>query len=238
MVFLRIVIILAVLIIALLSLNLKIFLKYDGTICLRVGIGPVVLNILPKKEKKLRLRDFTYDKYYANLEKKKKKQLKKAEKKKKKHKSDEPKSDAPAESGNSEDKLFTVSSVLDFISSEFPKAISKLKINIKKLIITVGGSDAAKIALSYGKVEAAVSLIIELLDNKTKLSPIKEGTVMVYADFLSEKTTVNFDFSVKISIGSILGIAIGVVVWFIKNKFASDAEKISHTANNTDMKTA
>ena len=56
MVFLWIVIILAVLIIALLSLNFKLYLKFDGTTHIRAGIGPVVFTLLPQKKKKIRLR--------------------------------------------------------------------------------------------------------------------------------------------------------------------------------------
>lgn len=52
MVFLWIVIILAVLIIALLSLNFKLYLKFDGTTHIRAGIGPVVFTLLPQKKKR------------------------------------------------------------------------------------------------------------------------------------------------------------------------------------------
>lgn len=89
MVFLWIVIILAVLIIALLSLNFKLYLKFDGTTHIRAGIGPVVFTLLPQKKKKIRLRDYTYERYKKNLEKKRKKQLKKAEKLEKKRKAEE-----------------------------------------------------------------------------------------------------------------------------------------------------
>ena len=61
MVFLWIVIILAVLIIALLSLNFKLYLKIDGTTHIRAGVGPVVFTLLPQKKKKIRLRDYTYE---------------------------------------------------------------------------------------------------------------------------------------------------------------------------------
>ena len=91
----------------------------------------------------------------------------------------------------------------------------------------VGGNDAAKIALDYGKLEAAVSLLMELLDNKTRLSKIKEGTVLVYADFLAEKTTVELDISVKISGFSIVGLALSSLVWLIKSKFKADAANVN-----------
>lgn len=231
MVFLWIVIILAVLIIALLSLNFKLYLKFDGTTHIRAGIGPVVFTLLPQKKKKIRLRDYTYERYKKNLEKKRKKHLKKAEKLEKKRKSEELKKKADEAAKDKtetpEEKLFTLSSLLSFAAEQFPKAVSKLKIGVKKLIVKVGGNDAAKIALDYGKLEAAVSLLMELLDNKTRLSKIKEGTVLVYADFLAEKTTVELDISVKISGFSIVGLALSSIVWLIKSKFKADAASLN-----------
>lgn len=104
MVFLWIVIVLAVLIIALLSLNFKLYLKIDGTTHIRAGVGPVVFILLPKKKKKVRLKDYTYKKYKRNLEKKRKKQLKKAEKLDKKRKADELKK-KPAEAAKDKTEL-------------------------------------------------------------------------------------------------------------------------------------
>ena len=219
MVFLWIVIILAVLIIALLSLNFKLYLKFDGTTHIRAGIGPVVFTLLPQKKKKIRLRDYTYERYKKNLEKKRKAE----ELKKKADEAAKDKTETP------EEKLFTLSSLLSFAAEQFPKAVSKLKIGVKKLIVKVGGNDAAKIALDYGKLEAAVSLLMELLDNKTRLSKIKEGTVLVYADFLAEKTTVELDISVKISGFSIVGLALSSLVWLIKSKFKADAASLNKT---------
>lgn len=231
MVFLWIVIVLAVLIIALLSLNFKLYLKIDGTTHIRAGVGPVVFSLLPKKKKKIRLKDYTYKRYKKNLEKKRKKQLKKAEKLDKKRKADELKKNADEAAKDKtetpEEKLFTLSSLLEFAAEQFPKAVSKLKINVKKLIVKVGGNDAAKIALDYGKLEAAVSLLMELLDNKTRLSKIKEGSVIVYADFLAVKTTIELDISVKIRGFSIVGLALSSLVWLIKSKFKADASSVN-----------
>lgn len=231
MVFLWIVIVLAVLIIALLSLNFKLYLKIDGTTHIRAGVGPVVFSLLPKKKKKIRLKDYTYKRYKKNLEKKRKKQLKKAEKLDKKRKADELKKNADEAAKDKtetpEEKLFTLSSLLEFAAEQFPKAVSKLKINVKKLIVKVGGNDAAKIALDYGKLEAAVSLLMELLDNKTRLSKIKEGSVIVYADFLAVKTTIELDISVKIRGFSIVGLALSSLVWLIKSKFKADSSSVN-----------
>ena len=69
----------AVLIIALiLSLRVKVFLRLEDVLTLRAGLGPVVLRILPKKQKEIDLRDFTYEKHQKRLKKEQKKKSNKA----------------------------------------------------------------------------------------------------------------------------------------------------------------
>lgn len=87
------------------------------------------------EEEKIRLRDYTYERYKKNLEKKRKKQLKKAEKLEKKRKAEELKKKADEAAKDKtetpEEKLFTLSSLLSFAAEQFPKAVSKLKIGVK-----------------------------------------------------------------------------------------------------------
>ena len=56
-----------------LSLRIKVFLKLEDILTLRAGLGPIVLKLLPKKKKKINLRDFTYKKHQTRLEKERKK---------------------------------------------------------------------------------------------------------------------------------------------------------------------
>lgn len=222
MVFLRIVIVLAVLIIILLSMNLKLHLKISDTATVvRAGVGPIVLKLVPQRKKKLRLKDYTYKNFHKRLEKEKKKTEKKKKLTAEKKKTSELKqkvAEVSDSSNGSEEKLFSVSSVVELVTTEFPKLSSRLHINIKKLSVTVGGDDAANIAITYGRLEALIGAMLALLDENTSLKPLNDGAVNVQADFLSPKTKLELDASVRISVLSILKTAFAALVWLIKNK--------------------
>ena len=70
-----------------LSLRAKVFIAQTDTLRLRVGVGPVILTLIPQKRKNVKISDFTYKKHKKRLLAEKKKAARKAEKaeKKKKH---------------------------------------------------------------------------------------------------------------------------------------------------------
>ena len=57
------------------SLHLKVFIELEDKLKLRVGYGPVIITLSPKKKKKIKLSDFTYKKHQKRLEKERKKAL-------------------------------------------------------------------------------------------------------------------------------------------------------------------
>ncbi|MGN1410550.1 MAG: hypothetical protein ACI4XJ_10310 [Eubacteriales bacterium] len=222
MVVLWVILIIALLIALLLSLRVKLYIKVEDKAYIRAGVGPVVLTLTPKKHKKVKISDFTYEKHQKRLEKIKRKSEKKARKAAKKRKSDELKQKAESAASNEnttpENKLGEIIDLLKFICGEFPRLASRLHIRINRLYIVVGGGDAAETAVKYGKIQAAVSLLIELLDNKTLLSPIKEGDAAVFADFLQPKTKCEIDISLGISLYAVLKTGISALIWLIKSK--------------------
>lgn len=226
MVFLRVILIIALLIALLLSLRVKLYIRFTDNVCIRVGVGPVVFTLTPKKHKKVVISDFTYEKHQKRLEKEmrksERKTLKKARRAEKKRKSAELRQKAEAAASNEaaevENKLGEIIDLLTFICEEFPRLASRLHVGIKRLHIAVGGNDAAETALKYGKIQTAVSLLIELLDNKTKLYPIKKGDAVVYADFLLPRTRCEADISLKLSIYSLLRTGFSALIWLIKSK--------------------
>ena len=64
--------VIALLIFLLLMTNMKIRVASDGDITLKAGAGPVMLKLMPKKQKKVKLRRFTHRKYLALVEAEKK----------------------------------------------------------------------------------------------------------------------------------------------------------------------
>ncbi len=207
-----------------LSLRAKVFITQTDTLRLRFGVGPVILTLIPQKRKNVKISDFTYKKHKKRLLAEKKKAARKAEKAKKNKKHDklsgEIKKAEEQSGGSAGDKLSAVLEIVKFIFEEFPRLASYLKTEIRLLKISVGGDDAAGIAEKYGAVCALTSCLIELIDNKTSLKRMREDSVSVTADFLSEKTVIMIDISLKISIFSILRVGFHTLKWFISQKIS------------------
>lgn len=79
----------------------------------------------------------------------------------------------------------------------------KKRIRIDRLTLhyTAGGDDAAKTALTYGKLSGAAGMIVALLDNSFQ---VKQQEITMDVDFLAEKATVYLDVGLSIKIGQIL----------------------------------
>ena len=218
-----------------LSLRIKLRVKLDGSdFSLAVTVGGIKVFSFPKKEKKRkkpRLSAFSYEKHKKRLEKERLKAEKKAAKKaKKKSKSDKIKDKAAETAGKAKKSLGEkVTSVVDFVKfvlGEFPRLASYIRTEIKAAHITVGTGDAAKTAELYGGISAALSLLIELLDKRTRLRKIKQGAVSVSPDFLGEKTDARLDISLKITLFSVLRVGCHTLAWFIRKKVGEAAKQV------------
>ena len=220
------------------SLRIKVYILLEDELKVRAGLGPVVLTVVPSKPKKpLRAKDFTYKKHQKRLEEDRVRAAKKAEKAAKKKadkaaKAAEKKKQAeklakeaeaaannPDESRSS-DKLETILSLVSFGVGELGRLASWLHTDVKRLEVTVGGPDAASVALNYGRISAAAAILMELLDHKTALRHRPRRVVSVEADFLSEKTVFKADMSFKLRLVSFLRIAVHALVWFIRLKIS------------------
>ena len=217
------------------SLKIKVYLRLEDELRVRAGVGPVVLTLVPSKPKKpLREKDFTREKHEKRLEKDRAEARKKAEKaaRKKAEKAEKDRrkkeaaklaeaaktaADNPDES-NAASKIETILALVEFVLGELPKLASYFHTDIRRLDITVGGPDAAAVALNYGRICAASSLLLELLRNKTALRPRTNRDIAVRADFCAEKTVFRVDLSLKIRIFSFIRIGWHALVWFIGQK--------------------
>ena len=207
-----------------LSLRVQLYIRQTDELRLRAGVGPVVITLTPKKQKKIKLSDFTPKRHAKRLLKDKKKAEKKEakkalkdEKKKGSMKSEIKKAEETSR-GNAENKINGVIEIIKFVFEEFPRLASYMRTEIKMLSVTVGGKDADDCARKYGAICALTACLIELLDNKTSLKRMKSGAVSVNADFISEKTKLMIDVSLKISIFSILKVGFHTVKWLISQK--------------------
>ncbi len=199
--------------------HVKLVIRSDGKLDLRVRLGLLSFRLShPRKKPKIKLRDFTQKKYLEKL------RLLEAEKNKK----------APDESEKKKPKdKGSITEIVDLILEILSKAetyTGRLKTEIRRLNVTVGGRDPAQCAITYGVLAQTASYLIELLDTKTKLKKLKLNSVNITCDFLSEKTVFDVDLSVKITVFDALITAIDLLMI----KLRHDAKNIN--IQNTNMK--
>lgn len=205
-------------VIALLLLcRIYIYLSYcDGDIVLSVRYAFLRVRLMPSKEGKIRLGDYTYEKIKKkeSAKKAKKKQDRKTESKKsatvKKHQAagtgvDEPKKSVVA----------TLFELREIIFDVLKRAPGKLRLEIKRLLLSVGAGDAASTAVTYGALTQAAGAALTLAEEHADVR-IKRGAVMIIPDFLSGKIDADVSVRLSVRVGSIAGLGIRFVINFLK----------------------
>lgn len=113
------------------------------------------------------------------------------------------------------EKIDTVISLVKILFSRFFK---HLRLDVSKIIISVGGEDAAKTAITYGVVSQSVAYLLEFLDNRLKISKKRTGQINVFCDFTSEDVTYDISLSASLSVWQLLDIAISLAYNYFKGK--------------------
>ena len=222
--------VIVLLVFLLLMTSAKVRVISDGDITLKVGAGPLMLKILPKKEKKLKLRKFSHKKYLALIEAEKAAKIsREAEKQAKK----EEKKSKPNEKREKGSIVNTISLVVKILE-RLDVYTGRLRTVVTRLDVTVGGADAASAAVTYGIVSQSVSYLIELLDCKTKLKLKDTDSLAVKCDYTGEGIGFIFDLTVKLRILDAL--RTGVDVLLIKLKH--DSENANNKNSNNDSRKA
>lgn len=217
---LAILVVIALLIFLLLMTNLKIRVASDGDITLKAGAGPVMLKLLPKRQKKVKLRRFTHKKYLALVE---------AEKKALQDKNTE--QEAEKSEKKEKDKKESIVNTVSLITQILERLgvyAGRLRTNIKSLDITVGGDDAASAAVTYGVISQSVTYLLELLDCKTKLKIPDPDRLSIKCDYTAKEISINVDISVKLRGIDALRTAVDIMLLKMKN---DSKNKISRQNN-------
>jgi hypothetical protein len=83
----------------------------------------------------------------------------------------------------------------------------KKRIRIDRLIVhyVAGGTDAAQVAISYGKLSAGAAGIVALLNNNFK---VKRQEITMDVNFLAESPTIYLDAGLSLTVGQILYLAV------------------------------
>ena len=134
--------------------------------------------------------------------------------------------DADTSSESIVDKLNTIRDILSILSESFHK---HLHVKLSKIHVRVATGEAAKTALLYGAISTAVACIIAVIDDITNLKPIKNSSVSVEPDFLSEKTKIKLNISLYMSIAGIISVLMSS---FIKYYSLKDKTQINSRKEN------
>lgn len=219
-------------------LPLSIRIGYGDEVALSAGLPGLYFSILPKKKKTPNLRRFSAKKYRKLLEKdrlaaekKAKKEREKALRKKQstKEKESERKKRLPPTEKSDEPSI--ISRILPVICPVLDTFGSRLRVKICRMHITVGGSDAAQIAMTYGVIAQGVSYLLELPSQKTKFRRARDADIDVRADFLLAKTTADVEIIFRLRLLDLLAVGIKFLFLFLSQKGES-----THTPEKSNQR--
>ena len=116
-----------------------------------------------------------------------------------------------------------------------------LTLRTRRLIVTVSTDDAAKTALLYGAVSAALAGLIEFLDNSVaQIKTRGRDVIEVRADFVSGKSKANIDLVLSARVSRILRILFTFLTSGVgkKRKTKKGTKPTSPAANRPEQLTA
>ena len=183
-------------------LRIHFVIECNDEITAKLKILCIKISLYPQNNKKPKARKFK--KGYPK-EKKKNEKKQPTTSKKKKNKSDI----ALGE------KIGVITNLVKILFSRFFK---HLRLDVSKILITVGGSDAAACAITYGVVSQATAYLLEYLDNNIKISKKRRGEINVLCDFTAESTVYDISLSASLSVWQILDIGITLAYNYFKGK--------------------
>ena len=189
---------------------------------LTVRVLGIPIRILPKKPKTYNLKKYTLKKIRKRDEKEAKKAAKKAaSKKKKKAEKEQKKADKKAELAKlskeerralKEKKKASRPALTNLIPLVcrvlglfFSRFFGKLRIKVARLHVRVGAADAMQAAVIYGVVNQSVQYLVEFLRKISHVDGLKKADILVEPDFLSDKVEFDFNITVRVSLGNVLG---------------------------------
>ena len=227
-------------------INVRIVMKDDTALSLRILGIPV--KLLPKKEKTYNPKDYTLEKIRKRDAKAAAKAIKKAESKKKKQaEKEKKKAEKKAELAKltkeelramKEKKKAGRPALTDLISLVcrvlklfFSRFFGKLHIKVAMLHVRVGAADAMQTAVIYGAANQAVQYFVEFLRKICHVDGLKKADIRVEPDFLSDKIEFEFNMTVRVSLGNVLGAVFkagwAFLVGFVKIKPSPNHPKAS-----------
>ena len=209
------------LIVALLFTKIRLLFQFSGgDITVAVKILFFRIDITEKAEEKINKNKYKIKKFRRRRDKVLKKYRMKTEKQNEKNA--EPKENTEVQESEKTKKKMGPKQLVNMISELFGEILKRfpryLHVEFKKLIIGVGGKDAADIAIKTGAVMQAVQYLVTSLKSLTNVRKLKGGQVYVYPVFVEGKWCAEVDISAYIRVGNVLRLGIIFIKNYLKRK--------------------
>ncbi len=204
------------------TVRVRVTIDMADELKLWVTVLGIKINILPKKEKKYKLSNYTLKKIGKRDKKQAARDAKKAEAAalKKKRKAEEKKRKQEAESRLTKEQKKAikarkkasrpplpplVSLLRDTLGFFFPSIFGKFHFHVARIKLKIGGKDAAQTALTYYAVSNALAPTLRFIDKHSNLHGMKTAEIDISPDFLSEEIKADVKLGFSTSLGGILG---------------------------------
>lgn len=105
---------------------------------------------------------------------------------------------------------------IDSAKAPLLKFIKKIFIDVRLLNIIIGGSDPAKIALTFGAYNMIIGNILGWVSATMNLS-LEPQNIDIRADFNNTQTVYNVDLTVRVRVFTAIVLAVSFAVNYIKN---------------------
>lgn len=215
-------------------IRFQITIEYNETLQMSVRVMHIFkIPITPRKEKKIKLSDYT-PKAIAKREKKQrekeakkaqKKLEKKEQKKQKKLEKKQRKKENPSAEKSGRTLSENISLIIDVVKALFGSFFKHLRIDLSRIHISVVGEDAAQTAILYGVICQSVAYLLEIMNAIKTTHPPDLSDVSVTPDWIGEKTQIDIKISFSLRvwhvfavIGRVIGRAISHLFRDAKNK--------------------
>ena len=196
-------------------INIRITMKDDMTLALRV-LG-IPIRILPGKEKTYNPRRYTLKKIRKRDAKAAKKAAKAAEKKREKAKRKAEEAAERKKLTKKEQKALKaqkkasrppitemIKLSLSVAKLFFSRFFGKLHIRVVKLHVCIGAKDAMTAAVIYGLANQSVQYTMEFLRKFCRVDKYSRSDIRIEPDFLIENIAFEFDLNVRVTLGGVL----------------------------------
>ncbi len=199
---------------ALMMIRGEVVISYGEALGIKVRILGIPIKILPKKEKKIRISDYSPKKRAKMKKKQLKKQAKANAKATKKKLRKEQHTAAKTEKRPIAE---TLSMIKDIVGTAVKRFSKHLRVRIARLHIHVATGDAASTAILYGVVSQSVAYIAALLDSAGTLRFPVRSDVDIRADYLSEKTIADIEIGFSLRVWQIFDVLFGTLFAYVRH---------------------